>query len=351
MSRAKTWDGRRRRWRRQPEGPARAARDLPRRRGQLHLDLPEALDRARPAQHLHGASTTSATGPSRRGPTRPDVATAAGHRRQRRAARQTVTRSTTGQVGPLPPGRAPRGTAPPARSCRGQLELESRFALGSLSCHSSFRLDAAAEGDTRHRQPMVRGQVDVGECPRGQRLSRQSGRRNRARRRASAALERGLHPLGRRAAHGHGAHTIPRPSGRRRALRPVCRSRVATVAVHDGNAANATSNALAPIAEELAASACRATARVHLVLRPRLPIVRAHDPVADDWRAPERRDRTPAADSGRARSAGSSPPHLAERALLFVLARLELPLGRDQSSWPGRWISSTSTSPRSLRRE
>ena len=186
--------------------------------GQLHLDLPEALDRARPAHHLHGVEHDLGDGPAR-------VADqhALASRPQRGDGHQRGTARPDGdeidhpwQVGRRPwralGGAAPTGTI----RVSGQLELESRFALGQLELPQALAaLDAAAEGDTRHRQPMVRRvQVDVGERARGQRLARQMGEaKPRPGAELQLALERGLHLPGRtRVAHGHGK-VLPRREG------------------------------------------------------------------------------------------------------------------------------------------
>ena len=109
------------------------------------------------------------------------------------------------------PGAPVAGPAPTALSrVVGQIELEPRLALGQLELPQALAaLDAAAEGDTRHRQPMIRGvQVDVGERARGQRLARQSGEaKPRPGAELQLALERGLHLPGRRpTTHGHDSH-------------------------------------------------------------------------------------------------------------------------------------------------
>ena len=277
--------------------------------GQLHLDLPEALDRARPAQHLHGVEHDLGDGPARVADqhalaSRPQR----GHGHQRGAARpdgDEVDHPWRWGVGP---GAPLAGAAPTGPICvSGQLELESRFALGQLELPQALAaLDAAAEGDTRHRQPMVRRvQVDVGEGARGQRLSRQMGEpKPRPGAELQLALERGRHLPGRtRVAHGHGQQVLPRREGGEQ----LTVARVAEKVRGGGNA--------------------KPSDGVDLVARLGVAVGR-HGPVANDLRTPA---RVAVGDRRQLRTRHAAQagllPHLAERTLLVRLACLHFALG------------------------
>ena len=97
--------------------------------GQLHLDLPEALDRARPAQHLHGVEHDLGDGPARVADqhalaSRPQR----GHRHQRGTVRpdgDEVDHLGGGDVGPGAPlaGAAPAGAILRRRAARARVAL------------------------------------------------------------------------------------------------------------------------------------------------------------------------------------------------------------------------------------
>ena len=134
---------------------------------------------------------------ARRGPARPGVATAAWPQAPGSAARPDgdevdhLRRRDVG-LGARLAGAAPAGLL----RVSGQLELESRIARGSLSCHRLSRPSTRRRRVTpATAQPMVRRvQVDVGQGARGQRLAREMGEaKPRPGAELQLALEGGLH--------------------------------------------------------------------------------------------------------------------------------------------------------------